>query len=494
MRNCLLVFFLGIIFIPMFSQNNWAPVGTEWYYGLREDWQNTGEGYRKLIVESDSIFGNDTVRLIKVNDLTLQKEFEQRNQIIAKHYSNKVFYHANERFHVLYNFDLDSGDTYMVRIPYEHYNMPLGKDTMLLAQVDSVGKTIIGGDTIDYQKITCVNVKDSSRSDWQFVNPVYNRIGGGYFLPRLQEGYNLNIPINLRCFSDTDKNWSFRNLSCDSIVVDKFENPSWLMPLVFEDATGAKDTVFLGYDERASFASFTIDSMFNEFFYPFDTSRFTAFLLAGFNNYSVNCNNNYPEPVKKINVFGGLVSSCMSFFNAKMPVTLTWNDSLLDSPELPFSDISPRPRARLDMFCARNFSCPDDDVLHILTNYDVPGHYDVVKDSFVFEDSGMPKCSTMINMYISVFPHDYQYAAISEKSDPGISIYPNPFRDKLNILLDTYEPVEYVLSNTYGNICLSGKVIGSFELETNGLLQGLYILEISSASFQKSFKILKISE
>lgn len=138
------------------------------------------------------------------------------------------------------------------------------------------------------------------------------------------------------------------------------KQPQWLMPLYFQDGNGDRDTVYIGYDSTASSRGEDIDTAFNEGWIIIDTTKFNV-ILWQYPSYS-------PGPdiitniVRKTDIRSWFLGAEIGFVKGKTPVTLKWVDSLLYSSALPFPDISPRPRARIDLYCSSGepgyITCP----------------------------------------------------------------------------------------------------------------------------------------
>jgi len=57
-----------------------------------------------------------------------------------------------------------------------------------------------------------------------------------------------------------------------------FDEPQWKMNIYFEDATGAKDTLTIGYDPSAQQAPEEIDPQFDEDWEQIDTTQFNVYM------------------------------------------------------------------------------------------------------------------------------------------------------------------------------------------------------------------------
>ena len=123
------------------------------------------------------------------------------------------------------------------------------------------------------------------------------------------------------------------------------EQPKWAMPFYFEDANGERDTVWIGYDPDAQQGPNSPDPQFEKF--KVKDSGFQAMLSPSYS---------YPygsgsDSVKKVEVTKLLVKIDVSFLNGKMPVVMKWDNAQLNSDSLHWMDLSPRPKARIDVYC-----------------------------------------------------------------------------------------------------------------------------------------------
>jgi hypothetical protein len=85
-------------------------------------------------------------------------------------------------------------------------------------------------------------------------------------------------------------------------------------------------------------------------------------------------------------------------------------------------------------------------------------------------------------------------SAVEPENDPGINIYPNPVRDKLNITLSGSD--SHLSVRIYST---TGKIMYASEFDKNTVLidmsdfeKGLYLLKLISAKGVKSYKIMKL--
>lgn len=86
-----------------------------------------------------------------------------------------------------------------------------------------------------------------------------------------------------------------------------------------------------------------------------------------------------------------------------------------------------------------------------------------------------------------------EFAGVSELNAIGISIYPNPTTDKLNIENTSGKPFEYKLYNTAGTLISTAKIVGTNgTVDLSDLPAGAYILKGAiDASNETSIRVIK---
>lgn len=138
--------------------------------------------------------------------------------------------------------------------------------------------------------------------------------------------------VILICFSATTI--SAQPINWDSVraaYVTKYQPqqiPAWLFPIIFEEGTGQRDTIYLGYDDNAlKYGIPSKDTIFGEKYLPLDTSKFQVVWeeILGDKGIKVIVT---PDS----NFIGAGIQNYHSKFNLKM----YWDKSLYYSDSLPF--------------------------------------------------------------------------------------------------------------------------------------------------------------
>jgi len=288
----------------------------------------------------------------------------------------------------------------------------------------------------------------------------------------------INRTIPLRCLA------YFKLFILPSIAVAQSE-PQWQMPFTFEDATGARDTIYIGYDPSAQPYNF-FDEEFEDYIW-IDTSKFNVIIeqsspSTGLFNYD-SCK--IREVVGDAN-FGSFVT----FINGQMPITMTWDMSLMYSDQLPFPDLFPLPNAIAFVYCGAGepgyINCPsafDDDPLTITDqpniNYDYP-----INSPHLFDGSGTAPFydepeEVLSGFLILFFPYDTHTETISIDGLRRIKIFPNPFDEYINIQ-SQYIINSISITNIFGEI-IYNRQINNYNalILASALPKGVYYLNIA---------------
>jgi|GEM_PF-2529715 len=216
-------FFLWVLFLPALvnAQEDFAPVGAEWYYGMDE--YIGGSGYQRFIVEKDTTYLGklckkvNAIRYSPYGNIIVQYTFYTYNQNDSSLYS----YHNN--FYLLYDFNLNTGDTLKVRLPsdyyFELYHLQY-EDTLLIQTVSSV-------DTVTIEERSLIRIYFNFPHDVEYDGPYYEyytqKLGGSnYFFPfelELTEA----IETIFRCYSDSALQYKLL-INCDELRPPEFIN------------------------------------------------------------------------------------------------------------------------------------------------------------------------------------------------------------------------------------------------------------------------------
>jgi hypothetical protein len=193
--------FLGLILsllsFGLYAQHEFAPIGAEWYYEKVDSYNPPKFGYTKLTSIKDSIIENKKVRVIEVldapNDTT--QTIEGYEYICQS--GDTVWYWKGNRFHILYNFAMQKGDSILL---YSEMKNECGNNPYGWNKVDSTFSRIFNDTELKAYFLIPIN-----NSQWEFSNYIFEIIGSiDYFIPQNSFCGIYDI-INygpLRCYSD----------------------------------------------------------------------------------------------------------------------------------------------------------------------------------------------------------------------------------------------------------------------------------------------------
>jgi hypothetical protein len=275
-------------------------------------------------------------------------------------------------------------------------------------------------------------------------------------------------------------------------------DPQWLMPLYFQDANGDRDTVYFGYDPEASLYSNVIDEFLGEKWIEIDTAKFNIYLWYYPGGGGGEISHLTTDIVRKVDIRSIFIGTQIGFCKGKMPITMKWVDSLLYAPSCPFTDLSPRPRARIDLTCddyePGYYSCPwGDDYPLSLTDYPAPEIYYPVLDSMLWKGSGLyPPSEIIINTRLNLVAHNYEYVGLNDPGIIKINVFPNPFDSELTILNPLAEPFSIkIMALTGKQLFIGAGYRKEATINLSVLNKGLYLLIIQSQSGFYYQKIIK---
>lgn len=207
------MFFIVLFnFITLISAQQWAPIGTRWYY-TDISWFNNPVIYKPRIIESigDTTINGHQCRIIqgKCNcDFTSGKNY--------MYYENDKIFLFNDslnQFHVLYDFTKTQGEIWNVLPPAHASQYGINIDSFTVI-VDSVYTKIIMGKPYNIQHIRNYG---SGMYSWEFYGELIKGIGNIFlcFFPPLStcDPYT----SNLRCYETPDTLIKFDSFPCDTV-------------------------------------------------------------------------------------------------------------------------------------------------------------------------------------------------------------------------------------------------------------------------------------
>jgi|GEM_PF-3278436 hypothetical protein len=257
------------------------------------------------------------------------------------------------------------------------------------------------------------------------------------------------------------------------------KSPAWLFPIIFEEGTGQRDTIYLGFDTRASFLT-SVDTLFKEGF--FDTIDVNSFFACW--------NSPFDSIIEKVNIGSIGVDFLGGFFelhNSQYPITMWWSRDLLYSDSLTlFPNINPAPRTEglfyfdygeIDFPCSWQYPILMTDTL----NYSaVPSNTCYRSDSIRLEpDPWHPNISGFSGgLYFQAWTGNVTNTKDIKDDKMQILVYPNPADDEIFIDLKSSNTFNYKIINTIGQTVLNNEINQEsfIQISTNELSNGLYYL------------------
>lgn len=218
MKKLLLILFAAITF-PSYSQS-WAAPGATWYYDFTS-WAMpmSQPGFERIQNIGDTIINSR-----QYNKLQIYREwYDASTQTTNSYYvpqleftrsdSGVVYYYRDSADYVLYDFNAQPGETWVLRNEFE--NTPCDTSSVV---VDSISVMIINGDTLRTLRTSPLN--------WSGITfnypPLVEKIGGlSNLFPYTMCITDLPQGYGLRCYMDStgwmyqSPNWPY---ACDDIM------------------------------------------------------------------------------------------------------------------------------------------------------------------------------------------------------------------------------------------------------------------------------------
>jgi hypothetical protein len=218
MKKLLLALFIAAS-LPSLAQS-WAAPGATWYYDLTIYAMPFPQyGYERIQNIGDTIIASKQYNKLQIHRAWYNQQTQQTTNYtlpqleFTRADSGVVYYYRDSAEYVLYNFNAQPGETWVLRNEFE--GTPCDTSSIV---VDSIATVIINGDTLRVLRTSPVN--------WNGITFLYDRI-----IEKIGSTANLfpytmcvtDVPqgYNLRCYSDStgwmyqNPNWSY---ACDDIM------------------------------------------------------------------------------------------------------------------------------------------------------------------------------------------------------------------------------------------------------------------------------------
>ena len=202
--------------IAGYSQLEFAPIGAEWYYSQFVGFDPPqGANYIKHACFKDSAIDGKLVKVIQKTKFTREGQFELGFEYLHQN-ADTISYWKNGKFHELYNFSLEKGDSMLIYSDTSNY-MPCDTSHYGWINIDSVFSVAINN-----QKLKGYFASHKEGSYWGFGSrPIIEKIGSTSYLLPHDEGCIMDMPGigPLRCYSDPEFGIYYNgNEPCDTLT------------------------------------------------------------------------------------------------------------------------------------------------------------------------------------------------------------------------------------------------------------------------------------
>ena len=259
------------------------------------------------------------------------------------------------------------------------------------------------------------------------------------------------------------------------LSLNSFAQPQWKFHIAFEDATGARDTIWLIWDTTATGGILgQYDTLLNEGPFAFDYNSFNVFITN--ENYDSTKTLAYP-------FYYNTISVEIKAFNYEYPITISWDTSLFSPSVLPLPE-------------GYFLIAPLDNNYFFLVNND-PSYqrFNMLLDNSVVAPAFNWGTQSQFPLYTGV-SREEGAIGISNVSvnDNVITCYPNPSNGNFNININQQGNFQLKIYNSIGQLILQSAIgMGntSINLQNKNISSGLYFVEISNEQ-QQRLKIEKL--
>ncbi|MBU0488886.1 MAG: hypothetical protein KKD31_13140, partial [Bacteroidetes bacterium] len=258
----------------------------------------------------------------------------------------------------------------------------------------------------------------------------------------------------------------------------------WEFPIVFIDADKVVDTIIFGYHPDAHYECHNLDTVF-EYRTNIDNSAFNAYVWSAMDTVT-----DSTTSVRKIDISGDYFSvinvwfCTIRFLNGKFPMMMILNRDSLNSPNLPFPDISPYPKARVEILCGDwMYPCPLSGRI-IVAGYPFPWPVDgsvIYSDTIIFESSFGPVEYNYLNLQIIRFNSPCPYAIEEFKNSRGITVATKS-KNIFEVIVEDEDISEILVSSLHGErmLCIYPGSKSAL-IDLSYYPGGMYILKIVSS-------------
>ncbi len=222
MKNLYLLIFIVVFSFSCLSNSfcqEFGVQGASWHYTkVYHPIEYPVYGFVNITYERDSIISDETVKIFKVSENPELAQGTSVDTIYIFNKMNKVYYFWRNKQGLLYDFDINVGDTITYDLPYYAFNF-VGDSTVSM-KIDSISFLVI--DNKEFRTIfqSPIDAKSNYQVHFSKIN---ERIGNmEYLLPQpILNSAEVDEIRDVRCYTDFETFYQspqYGNMPCDTMI------------------------------------------------------------------------------------------------------------------------------------------------------------------------------------------------------------------------------------------------------------------------------------
>ena len=218
MKTRLLLLFLAIFSTGLLrAQTEFAPIGATWYYGNMESMFGD-MGFTKTTVADTAVIDGKKVKILISEYHRSNGEVHPSDTVYAYQTGDSVFFYLDGKFHLVYNFGLNVGDTMEIYNPDNKY---CGNDWLYGHIVVKSIKTLnINGTQLKEFSFTPT---DFHTEHYQYIEKI-GTTSQLFGETCVADNFGSGMFGELRCYDDVEiGHYQYGKETCDSIFVFDWE-------------------------------------------------------------------------------------------------------------------------------------------------------------------------------------------------------------------------------------------------------------------------------
>lgn len=203
--------------VTLKAQTEFAPIGATWYYGnLEAMWGDTG--FTKTTVTDSAVIDGKKVKVLISEYHQSDGGVFPRDTVYAYQTGDSVFFYLDGKFHLVYNFGLNVGDTMEIYNPDNKYC----GDDMLYGHimVESIKTLNINGTELKQFNLIPA---DSYSNYYHYIEKI-GTTSQLFGADCIADNFGAGIFGELRCYEDEEiGHYQYGREACDSLYVYDWE-------------------------------------------------------------------------------------------------------------------------------------------------------------------------------------------------------------------------------------------------------------------------------